>query len=80
MLGEEGAEEKEYCLFPHAHQDLRELREHGTYRGDVIGSLLPAPLHTGTRAGSRQAGINVVLNSEGIIKCSAESIRPHETS
>ena len=67
-VGEEGAEEKEYCLFPHAHQDLRELREHGTYRGGVIGSLLPAPLHTGTRAGSRQAGINVVLNSEEIIK------------
>ena len=67
-IGEKEEIEEECCLFPHAHQDLRELREHGTYRGLAIGALLPAPVHEGTRSGRRQQGINVLLNSEDIIK------------
>lgn len=67
-IGEKEHVKEECCLFPHAHQDLRELREHGTYRGLAIGALLPAPLHEGTRSGRRQQGINVLLNSEDIIK------------
>ena len=58
----------EYCLFPNAHQDLREIRELGSYRGLPVGSLLPAPVHSGTRIGRRQGQINVLLNKESIIK------------
>jgi len=53
-IGEKEEIEEECCLFPHAHQDLRELREHGTYRGLPIGALLPAPVHKGTRSGRRK--------------------------
>ena len=60
--------QEEFCFFPNGHQDLREMREFGTYRGYPIGSLLPAPVHTGTRSGRTQQGINVLLNSEDIIK------------
>ena len=59
---------KEYCYFPNSHQDIREMRSFGTYRGYPIGSLLPDPVHPGTRSGRRQQGINVLLNSEDIIK------------
>ena len=61
-IGEKEQIQEECCLFPHAHKDLRELREHGTYRGLAIGALLRAPLHEGTRSGRRQQGINVLLN------------------
>ena len=59
---------KEYCYFPNSHQDIREMRSFGTYRGYPIGSLLPDPVHAGTRSGRRQQNINVLLNSEDIIK------------
>jgi hypothetical protein len=59
---------EEYCYFPNAHQDLREMRSFGTYRGFPIGSLLPAPVNSATRSGRKQQGINVLLNSEDIIK------------
>ena len=60
--------QEEFCFFPNGHQDLREMREFGTYRGYPIGSLLPAHVNTGTRSGRTQQGINVLLNSEDIIK------------
>jgi hypothetical protein len=59
--------QEEYCYFPNAHQDLREMRTFGTFRGYPIGSLLPAPVNPATRSGRRQQGINVLLNSEDII-------------
>ena len=65
---EEKESQLEYCLFPNAHQDLRELRELGSFRGLPVGSLLPAPVHSGTRLGRRQGQINVLLNKENIIK------------
>ena len=35
-IGEKEQIKEECCLFPHAHQDLRELREHGTLLGHMI--------------------------------------------
>ena len=60
--------QEEYCYFPNSHQDLREMRTFGTYRGYPVGSLLPAPVNSATRSGRKQQGINVLLNSEDIIK------------
>ena len=65
---EEKESQLEYCLFPNAHKDLRELRELGSFRGLPVGSLLPAPVHSWTRIGRRQGQINVLLNKETIIK------------
>ena len=60
--------EEEFCFFPNGHKDIREMRSVGTYRGFPIGSLLPPPVHAGTRSGKQQHGISVLLNQEDIIK------------
>ena len=56
---------KKVCYWPIYHNDIRELKKQGTYRGVPMGQLVPEPNRT--RQGSQQVQQNLLLDLDAIV-------------